>query len=489
MDRKEHLDTISDNYIPRLGNPEVLEELAGLPLEELCIISGRATYALREGMFHGVNPETLKKREPAAVRFSDSISAINKMIAERITTEQDIYVLVDNNTGTPLVNNHGLYIFLKKADAASVADRLLQQFRQTNVVKIEKENLVQFFADMIYSKGIDRFSIYGDLEYQPRDCFVEGKDIVTPPDYKDIPAISRPVRNPKFCRALIELEQERRWKWNYEGKANILRDLEGEMIRTFCTAKFLVPMKLSSEPENGVLKEKTKIRFPFLEDGNGNKLLPVFTDWNEFSKLYSKDEWSGNIRRSCNLSFVDYDSAVINAGTLGFNVNKKMLKAVFDSYMREFFPPSKVVNTHIQRRALNGAKTPHSTSFPVIRLIDEEYRLAAFTFFFTKEDIESGECERPTVVTVADIEGNVIDEYQTKDNEFSEAPYDKKYNVRYEGEIAKDHYDKALKILDEVRESIIRTGSFDKERYQEYLDMILATIPKEYRQFYEDLSR
>lgn len=112
-------------------------------------------------------------------------------------------------------------------------------------------------------------------------------------------------------------------------------------------------------------------------------------------------------------------------------------------------------------------------------------------FFFTREDIEAGKVDRPTVWAIADIETReIIEERQTKDIDFSDAAYDVKYNVRADGEYdtSRKYYDKAFKILDSVRSKIIKDGKFYKEEYQHYLNMILANIPKEYQRFYRDLS-
>ena len=152
---------------------------------------------------------------------------------------------------------------------------------------------------------------------------------------------------------------------------------------------------------------------------------------------------------------------------------------------------SALVNRYLQSAVLEGKKVPHSTSNPVI--IDDEgkYYLAVFVFFYSREDIEAGVVERPTMWAVADIEtGEVIKEYDTKEKDFSDAPYDVKYNVRSDAkyDTSKEYYDKAFEILDSVREKLISTGKLYKAEYQAYLDRILANIPKDYQRFYRDLS-
>lgn len=152
---------------------------------------------------------------------------------------------------------------------------------------------------------------------------------------------------------------------------------------------------------------------------------------------------------------------------------------------------SKTANSNIQKRITNGTKIPHGTSQPVICEKDGKFYLAVFVFFYGREDIEVGTVDRPAMWAIADLEtGEIIKEYETKENDFSDASYDRKYSVRSDGEydISKEYYDKAFSILDSVRSKIIMDGEFDKGEYQNYLDIILANIPKEYQRFYTDLS-
>lgn len=149
------------------------------------------------------------------------------------------------------------------------------------------------------------------------------------------------------------------------------------------------------------------------------------------------------------------------------------------------------ISLEIQMLILNGAKIPHSTSQPVIYQEKGKYYLAIFVFFYTKEDIETGAVDRPTVWAIADIEtGGIIEEHQTKEIDFSDASYDAKYNMRSDAQYdtSKKYYDDAFAILDSVREKIISTGKLYKLEYKYYLDKILANIPKDYQRFYTDLS-
>ncbi len=149
------------------------------------------------------------------------------------------------------------------------------------------------------------------------------------------------------------------------------------------------------------------------------------------------------------------------------------------------------IYNRLLNKILDGKKIPHSTSRFVLHKEEEKYYLAVFVFYYEREDIERGTVNRPSTWALVDIEtGEIVKVYETKDKDFSDAPYDVKYNVRTDGkyDTSKEYYDKAFTILDSVRSGIIKDGKFHKEEYQHYLNMILANIPKECQRFYADLS-
>lgn len=152
---------------------------------------------------------------------------------------------------------------------------------------------------------------------------------------------------------------------------------------------------------------------------------------------------------------------------------------------------AKNITINLSKHILNGIKIPHSTSQPVIYQESGKYYLAVFVFFYTREDIEVGAVDRPTLWAIADIEtGEIIEERDSKKIDFSDASYDVKYNVRADGQYdtSKKYYDEAFVILDSVRSKLISTGKLYRAEYQYYLDKIIANIPKEYQRFYRDLS-
>jgi hypothetical protein len=146
---------------------------------------------------------------------------------------------------------------------------------------------------------------------------------------------------------------------------------------------------------------------------------------------------------------------------------------------------------NIKRNVLGGAKVPHKTSEPVLYKQDDKYYLAAFVVFYTRNDVATSVISRPSHWVIADIEtGNIVAEYETTDKEFSNAPYDKKYDAKCAGkcDTSAEYYSKSYTMLEDVIWTLKRTGKIDRELYYQYLDRILANFPKDYRVFFTDLG-
>lgn len=151
---------------------------------------------------------------------------------------------------------------------------------------------------------------------------------------------------------------------------------------------------------------------------------------------------------------------------------------------------SKDLNNMFQNY-IKRTKVSCAVSAPVLVCENSRYYLASFVFFFTKEDIQTGMVNRPTEWLIADLEsGQIIEERNTREKEFSDAKYDIKYDIKVERkyDLARGYYEEAYKLLDAVREKLLSSGQLDKTVYKDYMDRILANIPKAYQRFYLDLS-
>ena len=137
---------------------------------------------------------------------------------------------------------------------------------------------------------------------------------------------------------------------------------------------------------------------------------------------------------------------------------------------------SQGISLLLEEKLFTDKDTAHYLSYPVIRKEKEKYYMAVFYVFLTMKEAESGKVGRPLNWAILDIEsGNVVEKRKTGNNEFCDAPKNKKYNVISEHACPNpvEYYNTAFDILDAVRVKIIENNEFNSVLYQKYLEMIL----------------
>lgn len=152
---------------------------------------------------------------------------------------------------------------------------------------------------------------------------------------------------------------------------------------------------------------------------------------------------------------------------------------------------TKEVVSIIRQNALDGQKTPHSTSQPVLRLYDGNIYFAAFVFFYNKEQLQSAMVNRPAMWVIGDLKtGEIVRRNLCSDNEFSDSEYQKLYNIYAKDvlPVSKLYWDSTYALMDFIRHEYVSCGTLNKRLYKEYLERIFCTTPEEYRIFYKDLN-
>lgn len=323
-ERNQHNNDISNKFIPRLLEPGMSGKLEELSIQDLIVIQKNAKYALDEKIFH--------MNEGQSLKFGEAIEQIQSMIANKVKKADKLYVMIDKATRMPYLDNDAsIYVFSEEEFANEALDYFTQQMRTWEIKEIPRENIVSTLGCCFFMNGA--LGIVVDNGQTFIHIFLE--DLLKAPDFSDSRPENVPVVNPDFLRILTMLEQERCWRVTYEGKASRLRFFEDHMILTFVNAKFLVPAKGMSNLSKG-----GKIIIPSLSNGE-SKATPVFTDWNQFNRIYSQKEWDGWVWTAKDLLHAPDDVIVINAGEIGFAMDKKMIAQILKVYEKEILPFAK----------------------------------------------------------------------------------------------------------------------------------------------------
>lgn len=352
-ERTTHAKEISDKYVPRISpdNTEIMSEIKELPIQDIITIHSNAEYALNKGLLgmFAANPNihditTLSSDD----KYIAAIKHVRQIIIERLKTADALWTITDRITKSPFIDdiNH-VWVFSEKELADECVDYYMQQYRTTfEVTEIKKDDIIKFFGQTAYMKGAECFRVdmggYAGIK-------LKSEWIIEKPDFSNTPYINRPVMNPDYFRAVAKFKEEYHYRANYEGKKEKLHQFENDMIKAFHDARFLVPVKgmeqikknLEGKDENGegVLTKGTKIFIPSLSKGereNVSLATPIFTDWEEFNKAYSQDEWGGWIWTAKDLLSAPDDVVCLNVGSLCFEMSKKMIQQMLDIYDKEF---------------------------------------------------------------------------------------------------------------------------------------------------------
>ena len=334
-ERTQHAHAISDRYVPRISpdETETMKEIKKLPIQDIITIHSNACYAVEKGLFVGISKDTLKKKDAHAVRFVKAIDVLKKIIIERLKSAECLWTVTDRITHSPFIDDgNRVWVFTEREYADECVGYFMKQFRTTfEVTEIPHSDLFRFFGISAYMRGVEVFQV-DILAYSA--ISIKSEAIIPAPDFSKTPAINRPVMNPDFFRSVAKFQEERLYSADYDGKKEMLKKLEEDIVKAFRSASFLVPVKGMDQiakriDAKGSVKKGTKISIPCLSKGSGKNetnATPVFTDWDEFNKVYSQEEWGGWIWKASDLMGAPEDMIVVNSGSLGFEMSKGMIR-------------------------------------------------------------------------------------------------------------------------------------------------------------------
>lgn len=475
----------------KLENGETPEELNELSIQDLIVIYCNSSWAVNKHLFAGDG------WIPVFQKFK---TILFKIISKRVVNSKfPVWVMFDHNTELPFIDaKKSFWLFSEKEFAEECLDYFLQQYRTAFFIKeIAPDEIQTFLAHEFYYYGAKSVTIDNGQAFM----VLAANDVIKAPDYTGVPQIKVPVTNPDLVRAVCEYFQETGWRVNYPDRERQLQEYKCNLGAELKKARFLVPVKGIKGPAQGNVKVEKDIvlSVPIMSYVDTEiSLTPAFTDWTAFDALYNRSEWTGWIWTIRDLMAAPTDKVLICFGTAGkMTVNRDTLKSITESpdneNVRKEPLTSAEINRKLQKNVIADIKVPHGVSQPVLRYQDGKYYLAAFVFFYNSDDIKSGMVRRPCMWVLADLAtGDIVKRFDTRDDmEFSDAPYDIKYNIRSDTkyDTSKEYYDKAFRLLDSVRINLLTGKEFSKGMYNDYLEKIVTNIPDEYKRFYRDLSK
>lgn len=324
-ERDQHEMELCGDLIPRLCDEDVWNDIEKLNVQDTITVRKEAISALKNGVLDDMFSDTFPRET-----FEKAIGYLGYLIPQKVMALPKLYTINDRSTNLPFLDEYGLmYLFSEREYAENALDYYTQQLRIWELKEIEQKYIYPFLGHEFYDCGAKGAIIDNGQNYSRHSA----EEFIKKPDYSTMPEAERPVTNPDFIRAISMLQQERTWRANYEGKNKTLTKLEDDMICTFVKSRFLIPFKsIQPTPDSNGFSQGAGIQFAKLENDNGDKVTPIFSDWDQFALQYDLEEWNGWVIKAEELKDGFFASVVINVGTLAFVMNKNFLAQLFNIY-------------------------------------------------------------------------------------------------------------------------------------------------------------
>jgi len=303
------------NEIGPLCIEESLDEemLSDLTIEEI----GFLVYALRA--HHDNTTEEI---------FNRNIETLYSCAINKLKNSETVYVLFDQGTKMPFVFEGEVRVFSDEQFAKDVAEQYLKVHRPLDIRPFPgvnvKEQAISIF-EYLYILGMDEI-VLNDGRYR---LDLEREELFPTPNYSVLKPEDVPVENPKLRFAMNDFFGELRWKVNYDGRQERLKEKEDTMVSELCNAIYLIPVKLDENVKPEEMTAETPIQVPKLENEAGTCFVPCFTDWIEFMKIYDMNQWvalKGDIREGLRIG--NGDPVVINPHGENLIINDESRKRI-----------------------------------------------------------------------------------------------------------------------------------------------------------------
>lgn len=302
MVRREGGLTVRDPIMPERKN-EIGQMIfhSGIEAEDLRMLTP-------EELLFLLTAQEMQNRQSLLPDYANNHSVIYQTLLGRIRIAGGIYVLMDENTGYPLLDNGNALIYLNSNMADHAVLLYQSQFRTSSVRTfanadgeavgdIQQEDTVFRYLGRLGMENL----ILNNGWYRAR---VRLKDITE--EYAPDTRSSAPALNFALCDYLGEM----RWRVRYKGREEKLQDKKAALQKQIGSSYYLLPAAQDAETR--------KITAPFIQEEN-QSYLPVFTDRMEYQKMFS----DGPLRPArCSLHQLSILTDRLS-GTAGIVINPK----------------------------------------------------------------------------------------------------------------------------------------------------------------------
>lgn len=268
--------------------------------------------------------EEMKKDTDSDEDMTIRKNKVFQAILFRIMRSEKIYVAVHVITGYPYADVKGnAWVFTEK----EFANDAVHHYMRLGIPLMVKElsGTAEIFEGLfdLRRMGIETIAVdNGKLSVViHRSDILREDELQTTDDYQ----------NPDVMYSLLALNE---LGYASNGQHKDIPEMEKKLFRQIKAAKFLVPAKMAEHIPDGEVRKITdnvKVRLGmFINEKVNANFVTSFTDWKEFQKMYSKDEWNAVIMTFDELKTASEkcNGFTINPAGCGLVIDKREIEKI-----------------------------------------------------------------------------------------------------------------------------------------------------------------
>ncbi len=271
------------------------DELLPLLLEERIPAEHLKPLKIQECIFLLCSLQSMNSQEPVE-HYAEKGNLLFSTIIDKLNDAPSLYITLDETTGLPFITGDTVDVYSAKKLAQQAASFYGSQNRHLLVREVSKEDSglpghIGLFA-WLYYLGMERILV----DNGAYKIVLNRADLLPPPDEDQLKRMEVPVTNPSLRFAMADFLGEVRWRVSYKERQDNIKAKEGRLMEELCRARLLIPVKGEALKQGiRILPQDTSLNIPRVEDNEGRAFLPLFTDWLDFQRAYSKEEWGAMV--------------------------------------------------------------------------------------------------------------------------------------------------------------------------------------------------
>ena len=209
------------------------------------------------------------------------------------------------------------FIFSEKAFCEDFKQHVSKNHVQIETELCKPDKRVQLFSDL-YRCGIENIMLDNGKKFIVMSLF----DLIDKPDFSSLPENEQPVINPSLMVGANIFFQN-------VGAGSVTQSQQKTLLRGLYTAKYLMPVIVDRDTKLDGMEEST-LKAVYSQSGTAitivaiktdeKVIIPLFTDWTEFSRFDKDKQCTGNIVTFRDIEYLCGQGETVTVNPFGFNM-------------------------------------------------------------------------------------------------------------------------------------------------------------------------